>query len=243
MAEALNLWHPPGLVTGALALHLYAPSLPVPQVADFIVSNGTRLTAPRWVRISQSGPMRASSSPNGIACAVPERALIDAWGRSAPHERRDLIYQALWNRVCSWKQLRRELVSVPRIVDRRELVRILDWFAAGATSPLEVRAQRETFAGPRFREFEWQVDVSLGSRRARADVMHRATKVIVELDGDQFHSRPAARDADRARDIELAAAGYVTLRFGWHDIVERPQWCRRQVLAVVAQRRKHSGSA
>lgn len=236
--EALNLWHPPGLVTGALALHLFAKTLPVPKVADLRVTNGKRPRAPQWVRCRQGDPVHTSSFANGVACTVPARALLDAWRYAPPRERRNVLWEALWSRVCTWRQLARELERAPRVGGRRDLERVLGWFEGGATTPLEVMAQYETFADARFREFERQVQLSLPTRNATPDMLHRRTMVAVELDGDKYHSTREARDADRQRRTELAAAGYTVIGFGWRDVFDRPQWCRERLLQAVAARER-----
>lgn len=119
---------------------------------------------------------------------------------------------------------------------RRQLEQALAWFAKGATSPLEVRARRDVFTGGRFAEFEWQAPLAVGTRKAIADMLHRTAKVVVELDGARYHDVPGAWHADRARDVDLAAAGYVTIRFGWDDIKRRPDWCRTRLLEVLDSR-------
>ncbi|MDN4484149.1 endonuclease domain-containing protein [Demequina lignilytica] len=234
--EALNLWHPAGLVTGELALHLCARQLPAPDRAALVVPRGQHLRAPSWVRLLQVGTPRVSTSFSMVNCAVPERALLDAWRLAAPERRASIAWEALWARACSWRQLRREVERAPRVPGRVELERMLGWFAAGATTPLEVRARYETFADQRFREFEWQVPLALRSRRATVDMLHRRAAVVVELDGDRYHSTRQARDADRERQTDLVVAGFAVLRFGWRDVVDRPAWCRERVLTTVSAR-------
>lgn len=242
MGEAATLWAPRAVVTGALALHLYSDSLRAPQVVDLVTANGDTLHPPEWIRVHQSGRPTQQGFPAGIPCATPERALLDAWRFASPGERRGLLYEALWARICTWRALVREMKRAPRVADRRELERILGWFAEGATSPLEVRAKHETFADARFREFEWQAKLRLGSRRVTVDMLHREAMVVVELDGDRYHSTREARRDDRERQNALAAAGFVTMRFGWDDVVLRPEWCRERVLAVIAGRLERPGS-
>jgi very-short-patch-repair endonuclease len=236
MGEAVSLWLPSGLVTGALALSLYSPTLTAPSSADVLVQHGSHLRAPRWVRLHQTGLPRTSGNANGVHCVAPERALLDAWRFAVPTARRPLLYEALWARTCSWRQLAAELRRTPRVRARRELEGLLAWFAKGATSPLEVQARRDVFAGRSFRDLEWQASLTVGSRRAVADMLHRAAKVVVELDGARYHDVPSTWRSDRARDVDLAAAGYVTIRFGWDDIVRRPEWCRMRLIAVLASR-------
>lgn len=236
LGEAMNLWHPAGLVTGPLALHLYANTLPVPNVAHLHVTRGHRPRTPAWIHCHQGEVLRHSSSPHGIRSAVPARALLDAWRFAPVAERRNILWEALWAKVCTWRQLQSELERMYRVAGRRDLERVLVWFAAGATSPLEVRAKHEVFDDARFREFEWQVKLRLQSRDVTVDMVHMRTAVVVELDGDTYHSTREARDTDRERQTLLAAAGYAVLRFGWYDIVRRPEWSRKQLLAVLASR-------
>lgn len=235
--EALNLWQPNGAATGALALHLYASRLPAPTRADYEIPHGQHLGAPPWARLRQTGPRNGHILAQGVRCVEMPRALLDAWRFAPPADRRHLLWDALWARVCTWRQLARELERAPRVAGRRDLERVLGWFAEGATSPLEVRAKNETFADARFREFEWQVPLSLPMRRAPVvDMLHRRAMVVVELDGDAYHSTRQARDDDRERQTDLTAAGYAVMRFGWRDVVDRPAWCRERVLTTVAGR-------
>lgn len=242
LGEAILLWAPRTLVTGRLALHLYTPTLPQPPVADVIATNGDTLHPPPWVRVHQTGLPRESGSPGGVDAATPGRALLDAWRYAPPADRRSLLWEALWAKVCTWRQLKRELDRAARVAGRRDLERVLGWFAEGATTPLEVRAKHETFADARFRELEWQVPVVLPSRRVTLDALHRRAMVAVELDGDRYHSTRRARDDDRERQTDLTAAGFVVLRFGWKDITRRAEWCRERLLATVAGRLARPGS-
>ncbi|MDN4484265.1 endonuclease domain-containing protein [Demequina lignilytica] len=234
--EALNLWQPGGAVTGALALHLHAVPLPNPPVADYAVPSGQHHRVPAWVRLRQGALGRVRMSARGVTTVTTERAVIDAWSTAPPSGRREVLHQALWSRICTWQQVRRELARTPRVPARHELQRVLGWFEAGATTPLEVRARYETFADPRFAAFEWQAELRLRGRRVRADMLHRAARLVVELDGHRYHSSRAAQQRDRERSTDLAAAGYLTVRFGWDDLASRPKWCRERLLQVLAAR-------
>lgn len=233
-SAAAAAWDQRCAVTGQAALHLYRRELAAPAVIDAVVPRGHHAHAPDWLRLHQVGVPRTSGAPHGVVCTTPERALLDAWRYARAGERDNLVWESLWGRVCTWRQLAREVERAPRVPDRRRLERMLGWFADGATSPLEVRAKYETFADARFRQFEWQVTLRAGTRRAVADMLHRRAMLIVELDGERYHAR-SVRD-DRERDIELAAAGYMTVRFSWADVSRRPEWCRERLVAVVAAR-------
>lgn len=233
IAEAASLWAPRALVTGALALHLYNRELPGPELVDLATANGDTLHPPSWIHAHQAGRPREYGLPHGVPCTLSARAVLDAWRYSPAHQRPDVLWNALWTRVCTWRQLASEVQRWPRIACRRDLERMLGWFAEGATSPLEVRAKHETFVGATFREFEWQAEIMLTNRTVHVDMLHRQAKLVVELDGDTYHSTRADRQADRDRQNAIVASGFTVLRFGWRDIVDRPQWCRDQVRGAM----------
>ncbi|HEY1319942.1 MAG TPA: type IV toxin-antitoxin system AbiEi family antitoxin domain-containing protein [Streptosporangiaceae bacterium] len=77
-----------------------------------------------------------------------------------------------------------------------------------------------------------QVKVSDGARSAYLDNLYRDYGVCVELDGNIAH--PAHRRwFDIGRDNAAAAAGRVTLRYGWLDVMERHCATAIQVGAVL----------
>lgn len=234
--EALNLWAPQGLVTGALAASLYLPHREPPAVADLVAIHGQHLRAPAWVRLHQTTRLPSLAHLNGVACTPPARTALDVWRYAKPKERRADLYAVLWDRLCSAEDLIAEVQNTARVVRRLELLSLLVDFTSGATSPLEVMARRDIFADARFAELEWQVPLRLGGRIAVADILHRRAKLVVELDGRRFHSSPEARHADHLRDIELLAAGYSTFRVTWADATRRPEWCRQKLLAAVRSR-------
>jgi very-short-patch-repair endonuclease len=61
------------------------------------------------------------------------------------------------------------------------------------------------------------------------DVLFRAAKVVVEVDGFAFHTDPEAFERDRRKQNALVLAGYQVLRFTWLDLTEYPE----RVLTLV----------
>ena len=58
--------------------------------------------------------------------------------------------------------------------------------------------------------------------RFRVDCLWRTQGVIVELDGHAFHANAATAERDRQRDVELRAAGFIVLRYTWHQVTRQP---------------------
>lgn len=56
-----------------------------------------------------------------------------------------------------------------------------------------------------------------------ADFLWREQRLIVEVDGFQFHSSRQAFESDRRRDAELQARGYRVMRVTWRQILTDPE--------------------
>lgn len=233
---ALNLWHPDLLVTGRLALHLFRPTLEVPGTALAVVPSGIRLAASDWVTVLQRGPVMERRRANGVWCVSPARALIDAWHGAPRSDAEESVYQALWVGVCTAPEALRELEAMPRVGRRRQLTNLLLKFTQGATSPLEVYAREKVFVGAEWTELEWQATLETEGSRRRPDALHRKARVVIEFDGVRWHGSPESRERDRLRDVELSALGYMTLRFTFADLRNRPDWCRQMVRAAIRHR-------
>jgi len=73
-------------------------------------------------------------------------------------------------------------------------------------------------------EPERQVDLGDGDGWiGRVDFVFRAARIVVEVDGAEFHDGLVDQRLDAARDARLLAAGWHVLRFRWDDVVNRPR--------------------
>ena len=68
----------------------------------------------------------------------------------------------------------------------------------------------------------------------RVDFLFPEWKLIVEVDGRQWHTREQAFEQDRARDNAAAAAGWRVLRFTYRMVVDRPEECVAMIRQVAA---------
>lgn len=73
--------------------------------------------------------------------------------------------------------------------------------------------------------------------RGIVDVAWPEHRVIVELDGRRWHATAQALGDDRRRDRAAVLAGWVTVRFSWHEIVQRPDTVVAELESVLAARR------
>ena len=57
-----------------------------------------------------------------------------------------------------------------------------------------------------------------------SDFILRGRKVVVEVDGDYFHTLEGQQVKDNAKDIYYAQMGYRIVRIWEHDILNRLAW-------------------
>lgn len=135
---------------------------------------------------------------------------------------------AIQARLTTAERLLTAVRSRTRLRHRALLLGVLDDVAQGACSALEqaylvrverahglptaARQVRDSVRGPIFR-----------------DVDYPGLGVVVELDGRLDHTRARDRDRDLDRDLVALAAGSVTARLGWGQVVGRPCWTARRV--------------
>jgi very-short-patch-repair endonuclease len=65
------------------------------------------------------------------------------------------------------------------------------------------------------------------------DLVFRAERVVIELDGRAFHTTSERFERDRYRQNRLTSAGWIVLRFTWRDLTRRPGYVTSTVRRVV----------
>jgi hypothetical protein len=86
-------------------------------------------------------------------------------------------------------------------------------------------------------ELNGRLDFRFGPRPAEVDLLARADRVAVEVDG-YFHFRgPDDYRRDRDKDWELQQRGFVVLRFLAEDVVRRIEQVRDRILAALTPSR------
>jgi hypothetical protein len=68
------------------------------------------------------------------------------------------------------------------------------------------------------------------------DVLFPQQRVIVELDGYEFHSTPRAYENDRERDANALAAGFVTVRITWARMTHAAEREGRRLHGILKAR-------
>ncbi|MGY1650859.1 DUF559 domain-containing protein [Geodermatophilus sp. SYSU D01119] len=173
------------------------------------------------------------------------RSLADGWGwasglhgtRREVDRLRGAVIATLRDRRVRTAQLREEAARRPALPGRRALEELLGLIDQGCRSELEIWGVRHVLTGAGMPRFVQQHRVTLGSgRTVYLDAAVPELKIAVELDGAAFHGSAEDRERDTRRDVELAALGWVVLRFSHLRLTTEPDVCRRGILRVCRAR-------
>jgi very-short-patch-repair endonuclease len=165
-----------------------------------------------------------------------EETVLDLVQVSAtPEDAYGWVTRALGGRFTTRPRLEDALSLRPRTRWRAELNAAISTDFDGIHSVLEHRYVRDVEGRHRLPRGQRQVRVRHGGRTEYRDILYAEYGVAVELDG--WASHPAdMRWGDIQRDNRAAAAGLVTLRFGWLDVTRRPCRVASQVAGTLRQR-------
>jgi len=222
-----------GYVSG-LAAHGVTPAL-IDDPVHVVTSRAVGLRGDARVVVHRRAHFDSDDADvvrrDGLAMLSIERCLIDTWQLRSPERRRAELITAVRGRRTSVERVRAELAGVA-IPDRAELEQLLELLAAGCASELEIWGHLHIFTGVTgagMPPFARQFRVTLRGSVRYIDLAHVASKTAVELDGWQFHGGREQRDRDLRRDAQLAAAGWLTVRFTAARLRGDPDGVRRQV--------------
>ncbi len=187
-------------------LHLWAPpSANVPRAPGVV-----------WHR----------SMPIGPSAYLRHESLVEVLGhvaRCLPHVEALVVWEsAIRSRKISVAELR-------RIRWRHAAARALLPELTGLSDSL-----LETMAVDMLRHAGIAVRQQVMLLGHRVDVLVGG-RLVLQLDGDEFHSTPQARSRDARHDAELRLAGCTVLRFTYQQMIERPDYVLATVVRALEQ--------
>jgi very-short-patch-repair endonuclease len=218
---------PDALASGTTALALHG-------VRDFALLPATVVVGRRPPRSAMDGvreSFRVLESHRTIVDGIPTvtaaRALFDLAGTYPLPPVARAVDAALAARVTTFDALSTTLVELaesgrPGITTMRALISEREQGYTAPESALEARflelVRRRGIAEP---ERQMRIATDRGWV-GTVDFAWPHRRIIVETDGRAFHDSITDRRVDERRDTELERAGWIVLRFGWHDVVHRP---------------------
>jgi very-short-patch-repair endonuclease len=179
---------------------------------------------------------------SGLEVVRLERAVVESWGTvDRTDERRAPVIASVGDRRSTVDRLFAEASSIPNLPGRSKLLGLLDLLRDGCRSELEVWGHLHVFDHPDLPYPRRQLQLKVGARTIYLDVAYEAERVNVELDGAKYHFGPVHRERDMRRDAALARLGWLTVRFSHNRLVADADQIRRELLAILVQRRRQLG--
>lgn len=163
----------------------------------------------------------------GLPVTRPERVPFDLANAGLPAARIERIVDNLWSRrLVTGETLRRVHHSLPRRGFRgtRLMRELLDarpdhWIppASGLEGRVLDLLERNGCGG-----FERQVDLGGDDWIGRVDFVHRARKVVIEVQSERFHAALSSRRDDAVRFERLRSAGFSVVEVWEDEVWHRP---------------------
>jgi very-short-patch-repair endonuclease len=200
---------------------------------EVIVAGRHPLPRPGVV-IRQAHSLRAEEVTvlDGIPIATPARTLYDLASLAHQRELESALAEAL----------------LQRLVGRADVLALLDRHASRpGASRLRALVTADKVIGATRSEAEERflalirkaqlhdpaTNVELGGYQV--DFLWRRERLVVEVDGQAYHSSRRRFESDRRRDADLVAAGMRVMRVTWSQIVSEPEALVARVAQALAR--------
>lgn len=224
---ALRRWQLP--VPPCDQVHVTTTAGRHPRGCDGLIVHRPRALPP-WVRLG------------GLPTAGAAHVVVTSWPLVRGSDQRAPAVVGVRTRVLTTEHLRRALNAAPRLAERAELVRLVDLLSAGCESELELWGYTRVFDAPGLRHAVRQRVIRVRGASYRLDMGYEDEQLAVELDGRRYHADRRQWERDIKRDLALATIGWQTVRLSHERLTRDVEGCRRDVLAVLAARRRRPPS-
>ena len=194
---------------------------------DIEVTTPTQRRKRRGVRMHQSVLAPSDiTTRHGIPVTTPIRTLRDLAQTLKPDALQQAIRQAEYHRLASTTSLAKAVHARPKL---REALEKADLGKGPTREGVEQRFRRFIRDHDLPKPTKFNASREVGGRRVEVDVLWRNQRLIVELDGRAAHTTTDAFHEDRARDQELAAAGFRVIRITSWQLSHEPD----RIAAVI----------
>jgi very-short-patch-repair endonuclease len=156
----------------------------------------------------------------GIPVTSPPRTIIDLADAISERELARAVAEAEIRGLGQGSEL---LAAVARAGNGRRGCARLARILGGGGGPTLTRSEAEERLLALIADAKLPMpEVNVRVRGHEVDMLWRARRLVVEVDGYAFHSTRVAFERDRARDADLHAGGLGVLRVSWRQIVDEP---------------------
>lgn len=213
------------VLSGASALYLWG--ILASALSEVDVTVGERHCRKRnGIRLHRGGGLepREVRTRHGLSVVFPARALIEYAADATPDLLGDAVAEARGKSLIREGELE---AAVKRAGNHRGAAQMRAFLREEA-GPAITRSRAERRFRKLLRDARLpQPKVNVRRTGYEADFLWEAEKVVLEVDGWEFHGHRRAFENDRKKDMILSDAGYHVIRITWRHFTE-------ETLALIA---------
>ncbi|MCX5044523.1 DUF559 domain-containing protein [Aldersonia sp. NBC_00410] len=227
---AVTVWQPRAVLSHRTAAWLYG-WLPIPEVIEATVPPEVRVRVPDWLRLHRRriDPLHLATGAT-MPMVTREQALFDCMSVLDGDERDRLVDRCVGGDVdgaamrltCAKNFHRRGAPALRQQLRER---------AVGVAS------EPERLLARALNERNFALESNIRTDGYTVDFLDERARLVVEVDGREFHSEPGTFRSDRRRQNHLQLRGWLVLRYAAADVLQDPARVAEQIIAVARRRR------
>jgi very-short-patch-repair endonuclease len=231
---AMLAWEPKAVLSHRTAAWLHG-MLPEPAILEATVPKPIARRPPAWLRLYRRDlELDCLADVRGLRTVVTEQAVIDCLA-VLPRPEADALIDRQLSIAFGAEELRLLVKQRPGRRGNGGVDRQLRMAAVNFASEPE-RVLARAFAARGFRiEPNAPVGPFVG------DFVDGRARLVVEVDGREFHSEPKVFRQDRRRQNWMLTRGWLVLRYAAWDVLENPDAVADEVIRIARRRRKALG--
>lgn len=226
---AVTLWKPDAVLSHSTAAWLWGLIPEEPHLVEATVIPTTRAGSPDWVRLYRRA-LSTSEQRRGLTVVPIEQCFIDV-ATTLPRPQLETFFDAAVTTRVPWKAIARlcdESRGRHGIAAVREQLR--------TCCPL-TRSEPERIVARALTARNFRLDINARVGPYFGDLVDRRARVIVEIDGREFHTTPDVFNNDRRRQNVLVLDGWLVLRYSAATAMAHLDAVADEIIAVVRRRR------
>lgn len=228
--RAVALWKPAAVFSHDTAAWAWGLLPEVPAAVHATVPAGVGVHGPEWVRLHRRA-VGTVTSWRGLAMVPVERALFDVATTTTGVDL-DRLFDAAVDTHVDWRRVAVLCAEAPRshgVVAVREQLRT-------CCPRTRSEVERMVARGVTARGVRLEINGRVG--KYYGDLVCRRGRVVVEVDGREFHSAARVFSSDRVRQNELIDDGWRVLRYSAATVSAHLDAVVDDIVRVVRKRRR-----
>ncbi|SNS42372.1 Very-short-patch-repair endonuclease [Rhodococcoides kyotonense] len=235
LCRAVALWKPNAVASHTTAAWLWGLIDYEPQRVEFTIDPSGQSRSPDWVRIYRR-TLPTVATYGGFRVVAIEQAFVDV-AAVLPKLELEKFFDAAIGTQIPWRRVA-EICDVSAGMKGMAALREqLRRCCPGTSSEPERIVARALTA----RNFRMKINARVGP--FYGDLVDFRARVIVEIDGREFHSDPATFNNDRRRQNTLVLDGWLVLRYSAATVLANLDSVVDEIITVVRRRRKSINSS